>query len=137
MPRGISTTDGEKRPVRWCSRRERRRRHHLDLRLRPIQGYAEVRAGGLSVVAALGLSGDAVSATARVQDNGPGVRDDERERIFARFARGADAGAVQGSGLGLYLSRECARRMDGDLILEESTTGGSRFTSYQLRLSFK
>ncbi|MBJ7596065.1 MAG: GAF domain-containing protein [Candidatus Dormibacteraeota bacterium] len=64
----------------------------------------------------------------RVQDNGPGVGEDERERIFARFARGAGHGAVQGSGLGLYLSRECAQRMGGDLVLEESgAEAGSRF----------
>ncbi len=64
----------------------------------------------------------------RVQDNGPGVREDERERIFARFARGAGQGSVQGSGLGLYLSRECAQRMGGDLVLEETVAqAGSRF----------
>ena len=63
----------------------------------------------------------------RVQDNGPGVREDERERIFARFARGSGHSAIQGSGLGLYLSRECARRMGGDLTLEESDAqDGSR-----------
>ncbi len=64
----------------------------------------------------------------RVQDNGPGVNEDERERIFARFARGSGHGAVQGSGLGLYLSRECAQRMGGDLVLEETgAQAGSRF----------
>jgi signal transduction histidine kinase len=63
----------------------------------------------------------------RVQDNGPGIREDERERIFARFARGTGQGSVQGSGLGLYLSRECARRMGGDLVLEDSAQAGSRF----------
>ena len=63
-----------------------------------------------------------------VQDNGPGVTEEERERIFARFARGSGHGAVQGSGLGLYLSRECAQVMGGDLILEESgAEAGSRF----------
>jgi len=63
----------------------------------------------------------------RVQDNGPGIREDERERIFARFARGTGQGSVQGAGLGLYLSRECARRMGGDLVLEDSAQAGSRF----------
>jgi len=63
-----------------------------------------------------------------VQDNGPGVAEDEREHIFARFARGTGHGSVQGSGLGLYLSRECAQVMGGDLTLEESgADAGSRF----------
>jgi signal transduction histidine kinase len=64
----------------------------------------------------------------RVQDNGPGIIDEERERIFARFSRGTHIGGTKGSGLGLHLSRECARRMGGDLLLEESgAKSGSRF----------
>jgi signal transduction histidine kinase len=66
-------------------------------------------------------------AMVRVEDNGPGIPDDEQERIFARFSRGSRGSAVQGTGLGLYLSRECARRMGGDLVLESSSpqTGSS------------
>ncbi len=63
-----------------------------------------------------------------VQDNGPGVAEDERERIFARFVRGSGHSSVQGSGLGLYLSRECAQVMGGSLTLEATgAQGGSRF----------
>jgi signal transduction histidine kinase len=60
-----------------------------------------------------------------VQDEGPGVAADDRERIFARFTRGAQADAG-GFGLGLAIGRELARRMGGDLVLEE-TTAGARF----------
>lgn len=74
------------------------------------------------------VSSEAGRALVRVEDNGPGIPDDEQERIFARFARGSRALSVQGSGLGLYLSRECAQRMGGDLALESSTAEtGSRF----------
>ena len=73
------------------------------------------------------LTDDGGRVAVRVQDNGPGVDQHERERIFARFARGSHAGAVKGTGLGLYLSRECARRMGGDLVLEDTTETGSRF----------
>jgi signal transduction histidine kinase len=58
----------------------------------------------------------------RVRDDGPGVSEDERERIFERFARGAQA-ASGGFGLGLAIARELARRMAGDLTLEPSDTG--------------
>lgn len=54
----------------------------------------------------------------RVGDAGIGVPDDEHESIFGRFARGTRSGRVRGSGLGLYLSRECARRMGGDLAID-------------------
>jgi signal transduction histidine kinase len=57
-----------------------------------------------------------------VQDEGPGVAAADRERIFARFTRGAQAEAG-GFGLGLAIGRELARRMGGDLVLEETTTG--------------
>jgi signal transduction histidine kinase len=60
-----------------------------------------------------------------VHDQGPGVAADERERIFERFARGPQAQAG-GFGLGLAIGRELARRMNGDLVLEE-TSAGARF----------
>ncbi|MGH7722868.1 MAG: ATP-binding protein [Candidatus Dormibacteria bacterium] len=73
------------------------------------------------------IAADPHTVHIRVQDGGPGVPEAERESIFARFARGTRTGGTQGSGLGLYLSRECARRMGGDLVLEDTSAGGSRF----------
>jgi signal transduction histidine kinase len=63
----------------------------------------------------------------RIRDQGPGVDPSERERIFERFARGSAAQGVDGSGIGLYVSRELARRMGGRLVLEESGVTGSVF----------
>jgi signal transduction histidine kinase len=60
-----------------------------------------------------------------VEDEGPGVAGDEHERIFERFARGAQA-EPGGFGLGLAIGRELARRMDGDLVLDD-TPAGARF----------
>jgi signal transduction histidine kinase len=60
-----------------------------------------------------------------VEDDGPGVVSEDRERIFERFTRGAQAEAG-GFGLGLAIGRELARRMGGDLALED-TTSGARF----------
>jgi signal transduction histidine kinase len=57
-----------------------------------------------------------------VEDEGAGVGDADRERIFERFARGADA-VPGGFGLGLAIARELARHMDGDVVLEESAAG--------------
>jgi signal transduction histidine kinase len=60
-----------------------------------------------------------------VQDDGPGVVSEDRDRIFERFTRGAQAEAG-GFGLGLAIGRELARRMGGDLTLED-TASGARF----------
>ncbi|HET7230741.1 MAG TPA: ATP-binding protein [Longimicrobium sp.] len=64
----------------------------------------------------------------RVADRGPGVPDDERERIFEPFYRRpnveADAG---GAGLGLSISRRLAEAQGGSLSLEPRPGGGSTF----------
>jgi signal transduction histidine kinase len=63
-------------------------------------------------------------ATLAVRDEGPGVPVEERERIFERFARGADTGgAAAGFGLGLAIGRELAERMGGSLRLQDEGRG--------------
>ena len=62
-----------------------------------------------------------------VDDDGPGVRADERERIFEPGARGsADDGkrAFPGAGLGLALSRRLARAASGDVEAPANGEGG-------------
>jgi signal transduction histidine kinase len=62
-----------------------------------------------------------------VSDSGPGVAEEDRDRIFERFSRGHEPAGDGGFGLGLAIGRELARLMDGDLRLGESTSG-ARFT---------
>ncbi|MBV9422673.1 MAG: HAMP domain-containing histidine kinase [Solirubrobacterales bacterium] len=63
-----------------------------------------------------------------VRDTGPGVAPDERELIFERFKRGRDTAGRAGFGLGLAIGRELARRMGGDLVLEDRPGPGATFT---------
>jgi signal transduction histidine kinase len=66
-----------------------------------------------------------------VADHGSGVADADRARLFRRFERGAERTADDGSGLGLYVSRELCRAMDGDLVLEPTNAGrGAAFSVY-------
>jgi len=66
-----------------------------------------------------------------IADHGRGVAETDRARLFRRFERGQDRTADDGSGLGLYVSRELCRAMDGDLVLEPATTGrGAAFSVY-------
>jgi signal transduction histidine kinase len=64
-----------------------------------------------------------------VADGGPGVSDDDRERLFARYARGGRSEDRDGTGLGLYVGRALARANGGDLVVEPSAPGsGAAFT---------
>ncbi len=64
-----------------------------------------------------------------IADHGPGVAAADRERLFQRFERGAARPSGEGSGLGLYVSRELCRAMSGDLVLEPDEPGrGAAFT---------
>ena len=64
-----------------------------------------------------------------IADHGPGVRPDDRDRIFQRYERGAAGAVAEGTGLGLYVSRSLCRAMGGDLVLEPAEVGrGAAFT---------
>jgi signal transduction histidine kinase/HAMP domain-containing protein len=66
---------------------------------------------------------------ATIADHGPGISEADRRRLFTRFARGSGRPAGEGTGLGLYLSRQLLRAMDGDLKLEPAREdGGAVFT---------
>jgi PAS domain S-box-containing protein len=58
----------------------------------------------------------------RVADNGPGVGDELRERLFEAFFTTKPEGV--GTGLGLAVSRSIAHGHGGDLVLEPATAAG-------------
>ncbi|MEC5291859.1 sensor histidine kinase [Aurantimonas sp. C2-6-R+9] len=60
-----------------------------------------------------------------VEDDGPGVPADQRDRVFERFQRGVDDG-VEGCGLGLAIVREIVERHGGHVWLADAP-GGARF----------
>lgn len=63
-----------------------------------------------------------------VQDQGPGVAPDFRDRIFSRFAQsGAGAAIPGGTGLGLAISREIIQAHGGEIWFEDVEGGGARF----------
>jgi two-component system heavy metal sensor histidine kinase CusS len=65
--------------------------------------------------------------TVTVEDQGKGVAEKDRARLFEPFYRGADVRASdEGTGLGLAIAREIARAHGGDLMLDD-TKDGARF----------
>jgi two-component system, OmpR family, sensor histidine kinase RstB len=105
-------------------------RVHGDARLlrRLVRNLLEnaVRHGAPPVEASVESTGGRVRL--RVCDRGPGVPEPERERIFAPFYRPTSRPTSEGgSGLGLALVREIARRHGGEARCLARDGGGSCF----------
>jgi two-component system, OmpR family, phosphate regulon sensor histidine kinase PhoR len=63
-----------------------------------------------------------------VQDEGPGLSPAEQARVFEKFYRaGPQLTRTGGTGLGLYISRELARRMGGRLDVRSEVGAGTTF----------
>jgi signal transduction histidine kinase len=64
-----------------------------------------------------------------VLDRGPGLSDADLAAVFERFHRGAAGRAgPTGTGLGLPIARELARRWGGEVTLANREGGGARAT---------
>ncbi len=72
------------------------------------------------------LANEAGRASVRVSDQGPGVEEKDRERVFEKFERLGRSGDG-GSGLGLYISRRLARAMGGELSVTSERGEGASF----------
>ena len=91
--------------------------------LQPVLENA-CRYGASSVRVAIGHENSSVVYT--IEDDGPGVSEDEPDRIFEPGVRGRAArmGSDQGAGLGLALARRLARSIDGDVVADVAAPGG-------------
>jgi signal transduction histidine kinase len=88
----------------------------------------EVRVDAAVVGTAAGATAAGERLRIRVRDEGAGLTPAQQAQLFVPFARlGAERTGVEGTGLGLALSRRLAQAMDGELSLEESGPGGSVF----------
>jgi signal transduction histidine kinase len=65
------------------------------------------------------------AAIAEIEDDGPGIPEDELERAFEPFYRASNAAASgkTGTGLGLAVCRSIARAHGGDVVLVRSAEG--------------
>jgi signal transduction histidine kinase len=73
------------------------------------------------------LSGASVEMS--IEDEGPGIEESERERVFERFYRVSEAAskAPGGTGLGLAIAKWVIESHGGQIALEASASGGSLF----------
>ncbi|MEV1044879.1 HAMP domain-containing sensor histidine kinase [Streptomyces sp. NPDC049916] len=80
-------------------------------------------------VVAVSVAADGRGVRVEVRDDGAGVPEDERERIFERFVRLDDARSRDdgGAGLGLAIARDVAARHGGTLGVHRAPEGGAAF----------
>jgi signal transduction histidine kinase len=76
------------------------------------------------------VDGDVEGSFARVSvlDTGSGIAEEDLPRIFERFYRGRNAGAITGTGLGLAIARWVAEQHGGRIELFTNHGRGSRFS---------
>ncbi len=58
-----------------------------------------------------------------IRDFGSGVEADELPLLMEKFKRGSNTGDKDGAGLGLYISKELLKKMDGKLEIENGNPG--------------
>lgn len=75
----------------------------------------------------LALERDGDRARISVSDEGGGIPEGEREKIFDKFYRGPETSGVGGTGLGLAVARELVHSHGGMIMLESTTRHGSTF----------
>jgi signal transduction histidine kinase len=82
---------------------------------------------GGTVTVRIGRSGRVVEID--VDDEGPGIAQEDRQRIFEPFARvaGVERDRAGGTGLGLAIARRIVAAHDGTIVAEESSKGGASF----------
>lgn len=90
-----------------------------------LVGNAIRYAPGASTVT-LSIQKQGTMASVSVIDQGEGVPEEDRERVFEKFERLGRSGDG-GSGLGLFISRKLARAMGGELTVLDAPGGGAHF----------
>jgi signal transduction histidine kinase len=107
----------------WVEGDERRLRRLAENLLENANRHARAR-----VRVAVAADGGRVALS--VEDDGPGVPDALRDRIFERFVRADDD--ERGSGLGLAICRAIARAHGGDVVLEDRNRFVARLPRFEL-----
>ncbi|MGF1553661.1 MAG: ATP-binding protein [Paracoccaceae bacterium] len=94
---------------------------------RSLRNLAEnaLRYGGAARIT-LGREGDAARIT--IDDDGPGIAEADRARVFEPFVRleGSRSRDTGGAGLGLAIARAAIEAHDGGIAIEDAPGGGAR-----------
>lgn len=69
-----------------------------------------------------------------IHDNGIGIDKNEFNNIFKRFYRSEEVEEIEGSGVGLYLSRKIIESQGGNIVVDSRKGNGSKFSLFLTKL---
>ena len=88
------------------------------IKFTPEHGKIEMLASSVEI-------DDKIKVHIEIKDNGIGIAKDKQKDLFKPFSRATNE--EKGTGLGLYISRQLARRMGGDIWFESEKNKGTTF----------
>jgi signal transduction histidine kinase len=74
----------------------------------------------------IGIRDGGTDWVATVKDFGPGIRDEDKPKVFTRFERLKKEG-VQGTGLGLAIAKRIVELHQGRIWVDDNPAGGAVF----------
>jgi phosphoserine phosphatase RsbU/P len=86
--------------------------------------------GSIQVEVSASIRKDRPFCAVAVKDTGPGIPREVLPTLFRPYVRGGTAGPEPGLGLGLYISRELVRQMEGEIEVMLEPGAGATFTVY-------
>ena len=104
--------------------------HHIVSNL--LSNAVRYSPAGLTVTAC--LAGGPEQVTLSVQDQGIGIPEKDRPRIFEPFERGSNVGNIKGTGLGLNIVKRMTEMLGGTIGVDPVAPTGTRFTLILPRL---
>jgi two-component system sensor histidine kinase KdpD len=93
-----------------------------------LDNVAKYTPAGTRVVISAAAEPDHNSVRVTIDDEGPGLPPGDPARLFEKFQRGTDEGAVVGVGLGLAICQAIVRAHGGEIEAQRREAGGARFT---------
>jgi signal transduction histidine kinase len=108
---------------------DRRALHQILLNL-ASNGIKFTKHGTVTITLSEQLDGGEARVAFAVQDTGPGISPADQAKLFEAFRRlkTGDGEQVEGTGLGLHLSRKLAELLGGEITLQSAPGQGSCFT---------
>ncbi len=80
---------------------------------------------GGAVTVSVGRSGDTIEVS--ISDEGLGIPEASRDRLFEKFSRLHSDAGIRGTGLGLYLTKQLVEAMGGEITVESVEGEGTTF----------